>query len=190
MKIEFGTYLDVRDGREYRTVKLKDGKEWFVENLDYDLAGTKKYSGPVNPNFEGTNYGRKYTHDQAIRSIPEGTHLPTSKEWVGMVERYVVFGPGESGPFPLRQDENDQDWKSYHILAEGGKVPLFLGPVNQRLILSFWKSDREAVVFYPIKAQFDLFNNIKTLPPLGYCYTLIDFNQIKGQPMFVRCIVD
>nr|WP_299169606.1 FISUMP domain-containing protein [uncultured Allomuricauda sp.] len=188
--MEFGKYLDVRDGREYRTVKLKDGKEWFVENLDYNLAGTKKYSGLINPNFEGTNYGRQYTHDQAIRSVPEGTHLPTRKEWVEMVERYVVFGPGESGPFLVRLDENDQDWKSYHVLAEGGKVPLFLGPVNLRLNLSFWNGDKSAVVFFPIQARFDVFNNIKNLPPYGYCYSLRNFAEIKDQPMFVRCIVD
>jgi len=58
---QFGSFCDQRDNRTYRTVKIGN-QEWFAEDLRY-----KSNSG-------------LYTYDEAVKSLPEGWHLPSRIE--------------------------------------------------------------------------------------------------------------
>lgn len=75
--IEYGTLIDPRDGKTYRTVKI-DGKNWMAENLNYAdsvktpslLTGTWCY----NENDTNCNaLGRLYTWGSAIDSVALAT---------------------------------------------------------------------------------------------------------------------
>ena len=75
---EYGTLVDTRDGREYKTVII-GGQEWMAENLNY------------NPDFSDGDMdeiysveGRMYSSSEAREACPEGWHLPTNAEWDGL----------------------------------------------------------------------------------------------------------
>lgn len=88
-------------GKQYRVVKLPDGKKWIGENLDFIWAGLQinNYWQTTNPNAwyyqnnENANgwngkkcgllynwYAVKYLSDN-ISNLINGWHVPTESEW-------------------------------------------------------------------------------------------------------------
>ncbi len=80
------SFTDPRDGQTYKTVKLKDGRTWLAENLNYDL-GSGCYFYDNNP-INGQNYGRLYKLDSAHKSVPSGWRLPSKTDWESMIGAY------------------------------------------------------------------------------------------------------
>ena len=88
-----GTFEDIRDGQEYKTVtykiRLKDPSEksvtWMAENLNYAIAGSY-YRGDSLSNAE--IYGRLYTWPLAIKSCPAGWRLPSDEDWINLITLY------------------------------------------------------------------------------------------------------
>jgi len=82
-QIEKGSFIDKRDGQEYQTVKMPDGKIWMAQNLNYKVDGSWAYN---NDEANAAKYGRLYTWEAAKTACPKGWHLPTREEWAALVE--------------------------------------------------------------------------------------------------------
>jgi uncharacterized protein (TIGR02145 family) len=103
---------DVRDGHQYPTYLLPNGKCWMKENLDFGL--TISDSGPQTDNCMVEKYHRYSTFNNRYSSYyqwdelmrynpvpgsqglcPPGWHVPTSAEWDELVD--FNTGPGQAG---------------------------------------------------------------------------------------------
>lgn len=79
------SFTDSRDGQSYKTIRLKDGKKWMTENLNYNTPDSWCYDGS---NSNCKKYGRLYTWAAAKKACPSGWHLPSYAEWHAMVKQY------------------------------------------------------------------------------------------------------
>lgn len=97
--LEYGTYIDKRDGQVYKTIDI-DGIVYFAENLNYASEGSRCYDDKES---NCSILGRHYTVSQAVDKsdtskkiiqgiCPEGTHLMTSDEYE------KIIGKGTSVP--------------------------------------------------------------------------------------------
>ncbi|MFK7980177.1 MAG: FISUMP domain-containing protein [Saprospiraceae bacterium] len=80
-----GTFIDTRDSQVYKWVRLKDGKKWMVENLNYETTDSWCYN---NEKTNCVEYGRLYTWDSAMRACPNGWRLPTDVEFEKIISQY------------------------------------------------------------------------------------------------------
>ena len=127
--LELGILHDDRDGRDYRTVKVKSlNIEWMAENLNF--AGNDEY-----PHLNGHNTcykgdflnclkgGRFYTWAAAMnvadkwndglaknagliegqhRGVcPEGWHIPSEREWTWTMDRLNNFAKGDNPDYSV-----------------------------------------------------------------------------------------
>lgn len=80
-RFESSSFIDLRDGREYSTVKI--GEDWWMaENFRYETDNGSIYYNELDS--LGLVYGRLYTLDAARDSAPEGWHLPTDEDWINL----------------------------------------------------------------------------------------------------------
>lgn len=106
-----GFLLDERDGQSYKCIKMKDGKHWMVENLNYAINGSFCYGDDkVNCN----NFGRLYTREAAVNACPEGWHLPSDKEWEILANLYGGYHDSKTGKAVGNKEEG------YAQLIKGG----------------------------------------------------------------------
>jgi len=70
-------FIDPRDGKKYRTVKIGE-QVWMAQNLNYEARGSKCYN---NDSSNAKKYGRLYDWETAMKACPEGWHLSTTAEW-------------------------------------------------------------------------------------------------------------
>lgn len=80
------TFVDERDGKKYKWVKIGD-QEWMAENLAFD-AGRGCWAYDNNESMVET-YGRLYTWEAALDVCPDGWHLPSDDEWT-QLENYLA----------------------------------------------------------------------------------------------------
>lgn len=122
-KIVYGTLVDERDDKTYKTVKI--GRQvWMAENLNYSdsvayvgmkarswcydnntdncakygrlytWAATVDSAGKWSSDAKGCGYGKTCTLTNPVRGIcPEGWHLPTKDEWNALLD-YVKTAYG------------------------------------------------------------------------------------------------
>lgn len=80
---EMGTFVDTRDGTEYKTCKI--GKQvWLAENLKFELDSDDCVAYDDDYQYFD-KYGYLYSENGLEEAIPEGWHLPTRKEWETMI---------------------------------------------------------------------------------------------------------
>lgn len=115
-----GTYLDERDGKEYKTItftKLHHSEEitrtWFAENAQYAVEDSKCYND-IKEYCE--EFGRLYNYEQANKACPEGWHVPTIHEWKHLFSFFG--GRHHSGQFLVEGKESDM-----HMLYGGFGEP-------------------------------------------------------------------
>ena len=102
-----GILEDPRDGQQYSTIILDDGKVWMSENLAFDLEGSSAFSS--NAANEPV-YGRLYPWRFAIEACPEGWRLPTRSEVKAILDPNKI---PLSTSYGMRDD-------NYHAHFEGG----------------------------------------------------------------------
>lgn len=108
-KIEKGTFIDKRDGQEYRTITV-NGQTWMAQNLNY--APASSLGCHEGDNKDCTKYGRIYTWGDVIdstksycgRSIfcdqplpgicPDGWRIPTLGDWGSLLN--TLYGSSSS----------------------------------------------------------------------------------------------
>jgi len=103
------TFKDPRDGKVYKTIRLKDGKEWMAQNLNFDMGTESSY---YNDKFRnGEKYGRLYTWEAAKKACPPGWRLPSVEEWQNLIR---LYGGNRGGT-------GDDGKSAYHSLSIGGR---------------------------------------------------------------------
>ena len=107
--LKYGEMIDWRTRRVYRTVaefgykcvasfsadpycKQRAISTWMAENLDYEY----KVNGSIYGNYFLQNgferFGRYYSWEVAVKSCPEGWHLPNREEWDYFEKNYKNAG--------------------------------------------------------------------------------------------------
>lgn len=84
-----GTFVDSRDGQEYKTVKI-GYQTWMAENLNFWIDSSWCQEDSIS---YCRIYGRLYKWDEATAVCPMGWHLPTSVEWAALISA-VGDSPG------------------------------------------------------------------------------------------------
>ena len=80
-----GSFKDNRDGQTYQWIKLKDGKKWMTQNLNYQIVNSWCYE---DEHSNCAKYGRLYTWSAALKACPEGWKLPTDDDWWELASYY------------------------------------------------------------------------------------------------------
>ena len=126
---ETGTMQD-NAGQSYTWKRMKDGKKWMTQNLNFDVGkGSLHYNKePKN----GAQYGRLYTWEAARKACPSGWRLPSDQEWRNMAKYY---GGAEN-------DASDGGKAAYKALMEGGSSGFSARLGGPPLFRSFFRLPR------------------------------------------------
>jgi uncharacterized protein (TIGR02145 family) len=138
------TFIDSRDGKNYKTVKI-GSQTWMAENLNYVASDSKCYD---NDESNCQKYGRLYNWDAAMKACPSGWHLPTQAEWEEMA---AYIGGEVAGGKKLKTTSgwNDYQGKSGNGTDEFGfsALPSGLGDPSGNFLnaeyYSYWWSASE-----------------------------------------------
>lgn len=206
---EYGTLMDSRDGKTYKTVVI-GSQTWMAENLNYSdsvsYPGMQKRNWCYNNSLDScAKYGRLYTWSAAMDSAgtfstngkncgfdetcsptypvrgicPSGWHLPSSTEWSTL---YKAMG---NSPYAM-QAKGYVEWTdatdAYGFSALPAGCLLYRDVSSVGSIACFWSATelhRNAAYYW---------NLLAGEARLNYDYTLISGSKEFG--VSVRCVKD
>ena len=149
-EIEYGVFVDDRDGQVYRSVKIGE-QVWMAENLNYAVDSSYCYEDSLE---NCQKYGRLYaTRDIAKSACPAGWRLPDNSEFKSLIAsadgRDLASGDDNMAGKALKSksgwrnmnngnDGNGTDSWGFSALPAGYKtVSSFF---NMKLSAKFWSS--------------------------------------------------
>lgn len=120
---QISTFVDSRDGKEYKTVKIGN-QLWMAENLAFDCGeGCCAFDNDIN-NVE--KFGYLYDWETAQEICPSGWHLPSVEEWEEL-ESYLVDNGfnyddsiGGGGEKIGKSVASNSTWESYDSIGAVG----------------------------------------------------------------------
>ncbi len=109
-EVEYGSVVDSRDGKIYRTVDIA-GKIWMAENLAYEVKGAEcTYSSSIGCYYSWNLAMNASVKDSVVSNqgiCMDGWHIPDTTEWNELLEMYDLenlvseidwsFGDNKSG---------------------------------------------------------------------------------------------
>lgn len=214
---ETGTFIDERDGNEYKWVKIGE-QTWMSENMAYlpEISPTDDilenisgyyvydfYENNVNSAREAENYkiyGVLYNWDAAFEACPDGWHLPDQSEWNQLAE-YITSQFGGNFDLngywrligqPLKSKGTIEDgnglWLSTYDTKTGIDLFGFSGFPGGRFIGGDFSSLGEMGIWWAFDEEND--TSAKTVV-LHYYFTQLYINAYnKTNGLSVRCIKD
>lgn len=165
--------LDLRDGKSYKIVTI--GKQtWMAENLAYAIEGSFCH---YENSASCLKYGKMYTWQAANNACPNGTHLPSVREWEQLFE---TIGGLDSAGAKLKsktgwaENGNGSDSYGFGILPAGSThkdndANFYSEGVNA----FFWTSTKvneDEALFQNFDYSFARANNRKG--STGYAYSV------------------
>ncbi len=111
-EMDNGIFTDTRDGQTYKWVRLKDGRKWMAQNLNFEINDSWCYD---NDYSNCDKYGRLYTWEMANKACPSGWQLPSDSEWKRLANVYGGYSTFGYGNITVG---NPHD--SYKNLVKGG----------------------------------------------------------------------
>lgn len=190
-----GTFTDLRDGNEYKWVKIGD-QIWMAENLAYipfvfpcNESGGIWVPGNNNTNIQEATetdyykaYGCLYSREIAEDVIPDGWHLPSYEEWDIL---FNYLGGIDSAGMHLRET-TDKYWSECGGTNKTGFTALPGGSVN----ITY-----DSPINYLGKSSIFWVNDANFTLDISYLYYIfsngeIDFNfsDTKNKGLSIRCI--
>ncbi len=178
--MHFGTLSDSRDGQNYITIQI--GTDWWMaENLRFDAgAGSWCYDNNLT---RCQTYGRLYNWDAAMRSCPEGWHLPTLEEFNRMVDH---LGGAEVAGGKLK-DYESLLWREVNVGAnnESGFAAL---PGGRRYDQGLYAGLSYYAQFFS-STEYNSRDAYNLTLGYDYASTFI-YNYKKAYAISVRCVKD
>ncbi len=177
---EEGTVNDY-EGNIYKTIKIGD-QWWMAENLNSTLD---KDGNPIaNTVYKDVSiYGRLYTWNEALKSAPEGWHLPDYEEWVTLFD-YLGGIKVASGKMKQAGLEH---WNSPNYRASNSSEFNAIGAGESEFgKLQFYK---KIAIFWPTTEGTNTSEAI-------YFYLMYDDERVytlsfsKNMSYYIRCIKD
>lgn len=174
------TITDARDGQTYETVQMGDAW-WMAQNLNFD-AGEGSYCYE-NEAAKCANYGKLYTWDAAMRSCPQGWHLPSLQEFESMIN---VNGGSEIAGGKLK-DYEKLLWKEVNVGATN-EVGFSALPAGRRYDSGLFAG----AGYYSQFFSSTEYNSREAYNmTIGYDYAnVFIYNYKKSYAISVRCVKD
>ncbi|TSA34274.1 MAG: hypothetical protein D4R64_12275 [Porphyromonadaceae bacterium] len=178
--LHFQTITDIRDGQSYQAIQMGDAW-WMAENLRYD-AGEGSYCYENNAT-RCENYGKLYTWEAAMRSCPNGWHLPSLQEFETMID--LIGGPEIAGG--KLKDLERQLWKDVNVGATN-EVGFTALPAGRRYDSGLFAG----ISYYAQFFSSTEYNNREAFNmTIGYDYAnAFIYNYKKAYAISVRCVKD
>ena len=126
-----GSFVDSRDGKVYRWVKIGT-QTWMGENLNYDTANGAGSWCYNNDESNCKKYGRLYDWNTAINACLTGWRLPDTADWNALAR--TVGGQAR----PAYNKEGKEE--GYYWSVAGGKLKSKIGWNDWRKYVNKYKS--------------------------------------------------
>lgn len=182
------TFIDERDGEEYRYVKIGD-QVWMVDNLRYNDGRSPEY-GTESEYCE--DCGRYYNFDDAYEACPKGWHLASDEEWRDL-EVEVGMHRAEVSKMGWRGSAGGQ---SHHLLEKGssGLELLLCGYMIQTNLSKkkpkFGGININKEAYYWTSSEYSSFYKFGYYRKLSGRRSILRENEKKDKRFSVRCLKD